>query len=138
VFVTRYLDLFHKNQWTADKVYLIFFKLFYIFSSFYIVFLMVKVFARTREREKSWKLASWSVLCSAIGAPIAIAIWSAIEKEEYPQRWFTEVRVVQTNRPRTRLIVAIIDDVGVFDYSGICLRPSTAPVVASDHGPYGH
>lgn len=98
VFVSRYLDLFRRRvwaedlrEWNRDKVYLIFFKLFYIFSSLYIIFLMVRVYARTREREKSWKLAGWSVLGSAVAAPIAVAIVSAARREEYPARWFTEV-----------------------------------------------
>lgn len=91
VFVTRYLDLTLPSQWHADKAYLIFFKLFYILSSFYIIYLMVKVYARTREKEKSWKLAAWSVLGAAIGAPVVLAIDAAARGVSYPRRWFIDV-----------------------------------------------
>ncbi|KAH8700360.1 ER lumen protein retaining receptor-domain-containing protein [Talaromyces proteolyticus] len=90
VFVTRYLDLFRPSHWVESHAYLIFFKLFYLFSSFYIIALMTCVYPRTREREKSWKLATFCVLGSAIGAPIALSIWVAALNEKYPQPWFVE------------------------------------------------
>ncbi|QKX53532.1 uncharacterized protein TRUGW13939_00611 [Talaromyces rugulosus] len=90
VFVTRYLDLFRASHWREGQAYLIFFKLFYIFTSFYIIALMTYVYARTREREKSWKLATWCAVGSAIGAPVVLGIWGAASKEGYPRYWFTE------------------------------------------------
>jgi len=45
-------------------------KLFYITSSAYIVFLMLRIYARTREKEYGWKLALWSLGGSLISAPI--------------------------------------------------------------------
>lgn len=90
VFVTRYLDLFRASQWTWGHTYLVFFKLFYIFSSFYIIALMTKFYPRTREREKSWKLATWCVLGSLVGAPISLGLYSAAAKQHYPYYWFTE------------------------------------------------
>ena len=74
VFVIRYLDLFSNLHdflgfWNFSL------KVFYISSSLYIVFLMTRVYARTREREKAWKLGIWSVLGSVVGAPIVAAIF---------------------------------------------------------------
>lgn len=52
---------------------------------------MVYIYPRTREKEKSWKLASWCVLGSIVAAPISLAIYTAARKETYPSHWFTEV-----------------------------------------------
>lgn len=41
----------------------------------YIVFIMMRVFARTREREKGWRLGTYSLLGSAIGAPFVYLIF---------------------------------------------------------------
>ncbi|PYH87779.1 hypothetical protein BO71DRAFT_162711 [Aspergillus ellipticus CBS 707.79] len=84
VFITRYLDLFSKQGW--KYFYLVFFKLFYLLSSFYVVYLMMRVFPRTREKERAWKLAIISMGLSLVLAPIAIAIFY----RGYPDRWFTE------------------------------------------------
>ncbi|PLN76350.1 ER lumen protein retaining receptor-domain-containing protein [Aspergillus taichungensis] len=85
VFVSRYLDLFRSSGWAY--VYLVFFKLFYIFSSFYIIFLMMKLYPRTRERERAWKLAIGSVGVSLVLAPIVILIFHG----GFPGHWFTEI-----------------------------------------------
>lgn len=45
-------------------------QLFYIFSSFYIIFLMTSAYARTREREKGWKLGLYCLLGSMVMTPI--------------------------------------------------------------------
>ncbi|WPH01479.1 endoplasmic reticulum retention receptor [Acrodontium crateriforme] len=65
VFFNRYIDIF----WSKFD-YLYFFKIFYIASSAYIVFIMMRVFARTREKEYAWKLAIWSLAGCTIGAPL--------------------------------------------------------------------
>ncbi|KAE8144917.1 ER lumen protein retaining receptor-domain-containing protein [Aspergillus avenaceus] len=85
VFVTRYLDLFRAAGWFS--IYNVFFKLFYIISSFYIIFLMMNVYPRTRERERAWKLAMGSVAVSLVLAPILIPIFYG----GYPHHWFTEI-----------------------------------------------
>ncbi|KAF7119228.1 hypothetical protein CNMCM5793_008976 [Aspergillus hiratsukae] len=87
VFVTRYLDLFRGSGW--NSFYLVFFKFFYIFSSFYIIFLMMKVYPRTREREGAWKMAVGSVVVSLILAPIVTPIF-AKDEDYYKRHWFTE------------------------------------------------
>ncbi|KAH8152098.1 uncharacterized protein LAJ45_04092 [Morchella importuna] len=71
VFLTRYLDLLF--WW--DIGYNTIFKLYYIGSSLYILFLMVKVYARTREEEKEWKVAAIILGASAIAAPIMKGIF---------------------------------------------------------------
>lgn len=86
VFVTRYLDLFRASAWAT--VYNPFFKLFYILSSFYIILLMMKMYPRTRETERAWKLALVAVGGSLVLSPILIPIFY----KGYPYHWFTEVR----------------------------------------------
>ncbi|CAL3972335.1 unnamed protein product [Diplocarpon coronariae] len=70
VFVSRYLDVFQLN--TAWNTVL---KIFYILSSLYILFLMLRVYARTREREKAWKLGALCLAASAIGAPLIMLLF---------------------------------------------------------------
>ncbi|KAH8812968.1 ER lumen protein retaining receptor-domain-containing protein [Xylogone sp. PMI_703] len=70
VFLTRYLDLFIiYSMWNFVL------KVFYILSSFYILFLMLRVYARTREREKAWKLGAFCLGGSLVGAPIIMLIF---------------------------------------------------------------
>lgn len=51
------------------------FKAFYILSSIYVLVLMLFVYARTREREKAWKLGGLCLAVSAVGAPIVMLIF---------------------------------------------------------------
>lgn len=70
VFVSRYLDIFHFiSAWNTIL------KFFYILSSLYILFLMLKVYARTREREKAWKFGAICLVGSAVGAPFMMMIF---------------------------------------------------------------
>ncbi|TLS23004.1 uncharacterized protein PpBr36_05639 [Pyricularia pennisetigena] len=63
VFCTRYLDIFRERYaWN------LFFKLFYITSSLYIVGIMQWVYPRTREREVAWKLGA-----AVFGGSLAIS-----------------------------------------------------------------
>jgi hypothetical protein len=92
VFVFRYLDLFSSYTWSElgawHTVYNVSFKLFYLSTSFYLVFLIFKVYPRTRERERAWKLGMWSTIGSLVLAPFAIMIF---ERKGYPGNWFMEV-----------------------------------------------
>ncbi|PLB45665.1 hypothetical protein P170DRAFT_449314 [Aspergillus steynii IBT 23096] len=86
VFVFRYLDLIRPHNW--KEPYLVFFKLFYIASSFYIIYIMMRVFPRTRERERAWKLALGSIAVALVLAPILNLIFYG----EYPANHvFTEI-----------------------------------------------
>ncbi|RFU27667.1 hypothetical protein B7463_g8672, partial [Scytalidium lignicola] len=70
VFVTRYLDILPiYTKWNFVL------KIFYILSSFYIIFLMLRVYARTREREKAWKLGSFCLVGSLIAATLVMLIF---------------------------------------------------------------
>lgn len=50
-------------------------KLFYIGSSFYIIGLMMRVFARTREKERAWKMGSFCLGGSAAAAPLVLLVF---------------------------------------------------------------
>jgi hypothetical protein len=70
VFCTRYLDIFHtsatEDWWHRWNFTL---KIFYTLSSFYIIFLMTSVYARTREREKAWKYGLYCLLGALLISP---------------------------------------------------------------------
>lgn len=138
VFVTRYLDLTRANGWSS--VYNVFFKLFYIISSFYIIYIMMKVFPRTRERERAWKLGIGSAAVSLVLAPIL----TLISYGGFPSHWFTEV-----SRPACKVPYLVrnlgytdrlrhLDLLGVFHCSGIRLCVAAAVTAAADHRPHGH
>lgn len=73
VFCTRYLDLF----WTKPMANLWNFVLknFYIISSLYIILLMMRIYARTREREKAWKLGAACLGGAVVAAPFVTLIY---------------------------------------------------------------
>lgn len=77
VFCTRYTDLFRTHYpWN------IFFKIFYILSSLYIIVIMRWVYPRTREREFAWKMGAVAFAGSLVLSPLAMLIlergnWSA-------------------------------------------------------------
>ncbi|CAD6586698.1 MAG: hypothetical protein ASARMPREDX12_002493 [Alectoria sarmentosa] len=83
VFITRYLDLF----WTSPfgSIWNFSLKIFYILSSLYIIFLMMQVYARTREREKAWRLGAYCLGGSVLLAPIATVI--AQRKNFFEMLW---------------------------------------------------
>ncbi|KIX07971.1 uncharacterized protein Z518_02625 [Rhinocladiella mackenziei CBS 650.93] len=74
VFLTRYLDLFwvppSASWWNFTL------KNFYIWSSIYIIILMTRVYARTREREKAWKWGAYAAGASLIAAPLVSLIFN--------------------------------------------------------------
>lgn len=75
VFVTRYLNIFWVSPTGSTlHVWNFVLKNFYIISSFYIIYLMMRIFARTREREKAWRLGGYCLGGSIILAPIATAM----------------------------------------------------------------
>ncbi|PSS28452.1 hypothetical protein M430DRAFT_63574 [Amorphotheca resinae ATCC 22711] len=78
VFISRYLDFFAYFTLSLWNTVL---KAFYILSSLYIIFLMLRVYARTREREKAWKLGGICLTVSAVGAPFLMLV--ARDKSQY-------------------------------------------------------
>ncbi|KAL2819360.1 ER lumen protein retaining receptor-domain-containing protein [Aspergillus cavernicola] len=85
VFLTRYVDLLRPGGW--QEPYNVIFKFFYFISSFYTIFLMMRVFPRTRERERAWKMGLGSVGLSLVLAPIVIPIFSHYN----PALWFEDI-----------------------------------------------
>ncbi|KAF8465528.1 ER lumen protein retaining receptor-domain-containing protein [Kalaharituber pfeilii] len=82
VFLMRYLDLF----WTfTEDWYQTTFKLIYIGTSIYTLWLMLKRFPRSREGEREWRVSAWILV---IGVVVGIAgcwvikwaKWSTIER----------------------------------------------------------
>jgi ER lumen protein retaining receptor len=73
VFLTRYLDLLWVSP--AFSYWNFVLKNFYIWSSIYILILMLRVYPRTREREKAWRLAIYATGGSLVAAPIMTAIF---------------------------------------------------------------
>jgi hypothetical protein len=87
VFVSRYLDILQRNTFWNTSL-----KAFYILSSLYILFLMMRVYARTREREKAWKLGAFCLATSALLAPILMLIFRKKHPGPGEQGWtFKEV-----------------------------------------------
>ena len=75
VFVTRYLNIFWVSPTGSTlNVWNFILKNFYILSSFYIIFLMMRMFARTREREKAWRLGVYCLGGSVVLAPVLTLI----------------------------------------------------------------
>lgn len=84
VFLARYVDLL-TTSWSYF-IYNTMFKLFYIASSLYILFLMLRVYARTREEELEWKVSAIILGGSVVSAPIFQMILGRGELS-----WFIEV-----------------------------------------------
>ncbi|OQE20060.1 hypothetical protein PENSTE_c014G01301 [Penicillium steckii] len=92
VFFTRYLDLFSSASWTfgtygAGVLWNTPFKIMYLTSSSYLIYIIMRVYPRTRERERAWKLGIWSVIGSVVTAPIAMAI----AYRGFPSFWLSEL-----------------------------------------------
>lgn len=65
VFLTRYVDLL----WTFFNTYNTIFKITYILTSLYTIYLLLKVYPRSREPEKEWRIATYICGFSGILAP---------------------------------------------------------------------
>ena len=73
VFCTRYLDL--DLFWTDGDTWNIIFMSFYIFSSLYIIAVMLRLFPRTREREKAWRFGGIIFGGALVAAPFVTLIF---------------------------------------------------------------
>ena len=70
VFCSRYINLFHETSpWN------IFFKVFYITTSFYIIVIMRWVYPRSRELELAWKMGGAILVGSLILSPFGMLIF---------------------------------------------------------------
>ena len=76
VFLLRYLDLFSAASWhSGSAFYNTPFKLIYILTSAYILYLMFRRYARTRESETEYKLAAYILCISLLAAPVFMGIF---------------------------------------------------------------
>ncbi|EFW99367.1 protein-er retention protein [Grosmannia clavigera kw1407] len=72
IFCTRYLDVFSEtSSWN------LFFKIFYIVSSFYIIAIMKWVYPRSREKELAWKMGATITLGSLLISPFGMMIFES-------------------------------------------------------------
>lgn len=76
VFCTRYLDLFWVSPFFS--LWNFFFKLFYISSSIYVVYLMMRVYPRTREKEAAWKITTWTLAACVLSAPLVTLVFNRL------------------------------------------------------------
>lgn len=67
-------------------------KIFYITSSAYIVYLMMRRYARTREKEYGWKLATWTLGGSLVSAPFVTLLF-----EGWAGMRFSEVSLIRSS-----------------------------------------
>ncbi|KAK0307870.1 hypothetical protein LTR01_005201 [Friedmanniomyces endolithicus] len=81
VFLTRYLDVFWVAPWRAVfwispwwSWWNFTLKIFYIGSSAYIVWVMMRKFARTREKERGWRLALGVLAGSIVAGPVVCRV----------------------------------------------------------------
>jgi len=72
VFLSRYLDFFSGFSYSIWNTT---FKAYYILTSLYVLFLMLRVYARTREREKAWKLGGACLGASIVLSPLVMMIF---------------------------------------------------------------
>jgi hypothetical protein len=85
VFCARYLDLFWVPPWFSWWNFL--FKLFYISTSIYVVYLMMHVYPRTREKEGAWKITTWTLGACVVSAPLVTLVFNRLSF----WRFFAEV-----------------------------------------------
>lgn len=71
-------------------------KLFYLISSAYIVFLMVRVFPRTREKEYGWKLALWSLAGCLVTAPLIDLVIRGWQKTTFTEVSHSNIRRISS------------------------------------------
>lgn len=103
VFCARYLDLFWVPPWFSWWNF--FFKLFYISSSIYVVYLMMRVYPRTREKEGAWKITTWTLGACVVSAPLVTLVFNRLSF----WRFFAEVGFVASRVPCPLLLSARAD-----------------------------
>lgn len=133
VFCARYLDLLWSHPFEAQihvflSLWNFFLKLFYISSSIYIVFVMLRVFARTREREKAWKFGAACLAGSLFLAPFTMMAFS---QKVY---WGT-VEVGMCPCSGEYMLMTILVSLEFFGNTGVCLRITAAVAAETNHVP---
>jgi len=130
VFVVRYMDLLWTNPGFSYWNFTL--KILYISTSAYIVFLMMKVFARTRERERAWKLGGYSLLGSLVVGPVL----SVMFEGTYGFRPFEMCKIATYGLGFELELMCC--SICLYAGSGGLLYPPTALAFTTDDGPDGH
>ena len=88
LFSLRYLDLLTPDSWKSASAYNTPFKLFYLTSSLYILYLMTRRYPRTRESEHEYKITAGILITSLIVTPIFMGVfkmhWSLVR---FTEQW---------------------------------------------------
>ncbi|KAL8873300.1 MAG: hypothetical protein Q9174_001215 [Haloplaca sp. 1 TL-2023] len=71
-------------------------KLLYIGSSLYIIGIMMRVYARTREREKAWRMGSVCLGGSAVSAPIVLVIFKHWHRYKFNKVMWTFSEILES------------------------------------------
>ena len=87
VFLSRYLDLFWVSPTASWWNFVL--KNFYIWSSIYIIIIMTRVYARTREQEKAWKWGAYATAASLVAAPLLSLIFKGRDKSTFVEILWT-------------------------------------------------
>ncbi|RPA93329.1 hypothetical protein L873DRAFT_1705832 [Choiromyces venosus 120613-1] len=87
VFLARYTDIFAPGA----SLYVTIFKWTYILTSFYIIYVMLRVFKRSREEEKEWRVAAGVLGISFVLAPVCWGLKEVIWKETKRGYWATQI-----------------------------------------------
>ncbi|PWW80891.1 ER lumen protein retaining receptor, partial [Tuber magnatum] len=87
VFLTRYTDIFNPRA----SAYLTILKWTYILTSFYIIYVMLRVFKRSREEEKEWRVAAGVLAISFVLAPVCWGLTEVIWRGTDRRYWLTEI-----------------------------------------------
>ncbi|KAG0638428.1 ER lumen protein retaining receptor-domain-containing protein [Tuber brumale] len=87
VFLTRYTDIFSPDAST----YVTIFKWTYILTSFYIIYVMLRVFKRSREEEKEWRVAAVVLAISFVLAPVCWGLKEVIWRQTKRGDWVTQI-----------------------------------------------
>ena len=97
---------------------------------------MLRVYARTREREKAWKFGALCTVGSLVAAPFVMMIF------EPKGRWrFGEVRMAYfSEKVKGFLLIPLkhLDSVGLFNHSRVGLRSPAAAAPSPDDRPHRH
>lgn len=96
VFCTRYLDIFTSSLELALAKWNFVLKILYVTTSFYIIYLMMRVFARTREREKAWKLGAYCLFGSLL---LTLPVTGIFRRSAFRPFQILEVRKESRVRP---------------------------------------
>lgn len=127
VFSTRYIDLF----WTSPMHtwWNIILKNFYILSSLYIILIMMRVYARTREREKAWRMGAFCLGGAVLAAPIVALIF----KDKDIALAFPEVLNYERFKFNADRLQGTLD---ILHHPRICLCTTAVALAAADNRPY--